>query len=286
MSNIVKSDNSIMELLGGAVNGNAPVDVIEKLLALKKEHDNHIAKQEFFKDLALAKCELPSYIDKDKKVNFKTKNGGMMSYAHESLAGITSEVNPILSRHGLSVIFSVSQEKNITVTLKLCHRLGHIETVSMSGPADDSGNKNALQRYGSTVSYLMRYTMKLALGIATGDKDENDDGRNSVISEKEKKKIFTDAKLAIEVADSREELIGIWNYAEDSGLKGSVLMVQLKALCSARQKQIDGSKKTTKRSDQQEPKPDQKKAPENPAREVPPEPEEPPQGSGINFEGF
>ena len=67
--------------------------------------------KEFFKDLALAKCELPSYIDKDKKVNFKTKNGGMMSYAHESLAGITSEVNPILSRHGLSVIFSVSQEK-------------------------------------------------------------------------------------------------------------------------------------------------------------------------------
>jgi hypothetical protein len=279
MSNIVKSDNSIMELLGGAVNGNAPVDVIEKLLALKKEHDNHIAKQEFFKDLALAKCELPSYIDKDKKVNFKTKNGGMMSYAHESLAGITSEVNPILSRHGLSVIFSVSQEKNITVTLKLCHRLGHIETVSMSGPADDSGNKNALQRYGSTVSYLMRYTMKLALGIATGDKDENDDGRNSVISEKEKKKIFVDAKLAISVAESREELIGIWNHAENNGLKGSVLMVQLKALCTTRQKQID--------DDQQEPKPDQGKAPDEPAREVPPEPEEPPQGDGgVRFEGF
>lgn len=36
----------------------------------------------------------------------------------------------------------------------------------------------------------------------------------------------------------------------------------------------------------QESKPDQKKAPEKPAREVPPEPEEPPQGGGVKLEGF
>jgi hypothetical protein len=43
------------------------------------------------------------------------------------------------------------------------------------GCADATGNKNPVQQIGSTVTYLQRYTLLAATGLATSDSD--DDGR-------------------------------------------------------------------------------------------------------------
>ena len=45
------------------------------------------------------------------------------------------------------------------------------EACSMPGTPDMSGNKNALQQAASAVTYLRRYTLTGALGIATADTD-------------------------------------------------------------------------------------------------------------------
>jgi hypothetical protein len=62
---------------------------------------------------------------------------------------------------------------NVGVTCHITHAQGHRESVSLKGPIDESGNKNRIQAVGSTVSYLERYTLLAALGLATGEDDDD-----------------------------------------------------------------------------------------------------------------
>jgi hypothetical protein len=57
------------------------------------------------------------------------------------------------------------------VTCYLRHVQGHEESVSMGGPPDAGGAKNAIQARASTKSYLERYTLKAICGVAEGGDD-------------------------------------------------------------------------------------------------------------------
>lgn len=255
------SDNGIMSIISNAVSSNASVEVIEKLLSIKIKAEEHYARQAFFKDLALAKSELPSFVARDKTVSFNKT-----TYSHESLASITSQVNPILSKYGLSTVFDISQEgPTISVTCKICHRDGHAEGVKMSGGKDDSGSKNSIQQIGSTVSYLMRYTLKAALGIAAGDKEEDDDGHGSEMSEKDKEKVFNEAKILVPAAKTPEELASIWESARDSGLLGSMMLVHLGKICAEKKAELLAA--GGKVSPPAPPEPPADRAPEPPAQQ-------------------
>ena len=59
----------------------------------------------------------------------------------------------------------------LEVTCTLKHVGGHSESVSMGGPPDAGGAKNALQARASTKSYLERYTLKAICGVAEGGDD-------------------------------------------------------------------------------------------------------------------
>lgn len=58
----------------------------------------------------------------------------------------------------------------------ISHVDGHDESTTMSAEADTSGNKNAIQSRGSSVTYLQRYTLIGALGISTADEDVDGQG--------------------------------------------------------------------------------------------------------------
>ena len=85
-------------------------------------------------------------------------------------------MNPVLAEYGLSYRYRSEQEgASIRVTCVLSHRDGHAEETTLSGGADNTGNKNSIQAIASTLTYLQRYTLKLALGLA--DSGGDDDGR-------------------------------------------------------------------------------------------------------------
>lgn len=50
--------------------------------------------------------------------------------------------------------------------------MGHSEETSLEAPEDHSGNKNNIQAIGSAATYLQRYTLKLALGLASAHDDD------------------------------------------------------------------------------------------------------------------
>ena len=151
-----------------ALNPEADVDKLEKMLAMQERWEANQARKAFYGAMSNFQMELPPIV--------KKKQGHNYQYA--PLCDITAIANPYLNKHGLSYRFEQSHEnKEISVTCVITHVDGHSERTTMQGANDTSGSKNAIQAAGSTVQYLMRYTIIGALGITTADSDS--DGRVS-----------------------------------------------------------------------------------------------------------
>jgi hypothetical protein len=98
---------------------------------------------------------------------------GHNSKKYADFSAIAREVDPILGKYGLTYRFRSDQKDNqISITCRLAHKGGHAEETTLFGPADTSGNKNAIQAIGSTTTYLQRYTLVLMLGLAASNDDD------------------------------------------------------------------------------------------------------------------
>lgn len=161
-----------MEMLGQAVERGASVETLERLMSLNERWEAAQARKAFDEAMAAAKAEIP-VITKNREVDF-TSSKGRTNYKHEDLAGIARIVDPILTSHGLSYRFRTSSLPNepVTVTCIVSHRLGHSEENSLAAGRDETGNKNSIQAVGSTITYLQRYTLKAALGLAASADDD------------------------------------------------------------------------------------------------------------------
>lgn len=161
-----------MEMLGAALERGADLTVLEKLMDLQERHEKSEARKAFDAAMASASAEFPT-IKKTREVDF-TSAKGRTHYKHEDLATIGDAVKPVLSKHGLSYRFRTSAEPNapVIVTCIVSHRLGYFEENTLCAGRDDSGNKNAIQAIGSTLTYLQRMTLKAALGLAAAADDD------------------------------------------------------------------------------------------------------------------
>ena len=59
----------------------------------------------------------------------------------------------------------------MSITCVISHRDGHNEENSLSAGADHSGEKNAIQASGSTLTYLPGLTLMAGLGLAAAHYD-------------------------------------------------------------------------------------------------------------------
>jgi hypothetical protein len=161
-----------MAMLDKAIASGAGIDVLERLMSLQERWQAGEARRSFDEAMAAAKSEIP-VIAKNREVDF-TSGKGRTNYRHEDLAEIARTVDPILSKYGLSYRYKVSSAPNepVTVTCIVSHRSGHSEETTLTAGRDDSGNKNSIQSIGSTVTYLQRYTLKAALGLAASTDDD------------------------------------------------------------------------------------------------------------------
>jgi hypothetical protein len=152
-----------MDMLNRAVASGADIDVLEKLMSLQERWESANARKAFEQALAAAKGEIPIVIRNATGHNEK-------KYA--DFAAIAKAIDPILGRHGLSYRFkTVQTEKSIMVTCVLFGH-GHSEETALSAGADTTGNKNAIQAIGSTLTYLQRYSLVQMLGLAAAKDDD------------------------------------------------------------------------------------------------------------------
>lgn len=155
-----------LDMLNAAVERGADIAVLERLMGLHERFETTQARRAFDNAIACAKAEIAPVVK-----NRPGHNG--RKYA--DFAAVSNAVSPALAKHGLSFRFRTAQtDTRISVTCILSHRDGHSEETTLAGPADTSGSKNAIQAIGSTLSYLQRYSLTQALGLAA---TEDDDGR-------------------------------------------------------------------------------------------------------------
>lgn len=173
-----QSDSRVLMSLieRAATSPEFDVAKLQQLLDLKERWDAGEARKAFVAAMAAFKCNPPQIV-KDKHVSFQTSKG-FTEYDHATLGAMCTAIVKGLSEHGISHSWDVKQtEGRIHVTCVLTHQLGHCEKVGMHSGADDSGGKNSIQAIGSAVTYLQRYTLFSATGLAAMDQD--DDGTGS-----------------------------------------------------------------------------------------------------------
>ena len=167
-----RADITPMEILQQAVAQGADIDKLERLMALEERWRANRARDLYVQAMNRFKAE-PTKILKRKTANVRSDKGSY-SYNYAPLVDVVAAAVGNLSKHGLSHRWEVSQEKNeITVTCVVTHEAGHSERVALSAPPDTSGGKNVIQQIASTVSYLERYTLLAATGLAAADMDDD-----------------------------------------------------------------------------------------------------------------
>jgi|HubBroStandDraft_4_1064222.scaffolds.fasta_scaffold05566_14 hypothetical protein len=172
---------SPVELLRIAVSQNANVDQLTKLMDLQERWERREAKRAYDAAMKAFKAAAPQ-ITKNHQVGFEAKDPskGRTDYKHATLDHVCDALVGALAQHGIYHSWKVTQESQwIHVTCILTHELGHSEETTLMGAPDNTGNKNAIQAVGSTVTYLQRYTLLAACGLATSNSDN--DGRGATL---------------------------------------------------------------------------------------------------------
>lgn len=163
------------QLIALALERQADPEILKKLMDLQERWEAGQARKAYVAAMTAFKQEAPAVLRKNDKVDF-TSARGRTAYNYANLGSIVQEISALLGKHQLSASWSTEQQANrVTVSCHITHVGGHRESVTLNGPIDESGNKNLIQAVGSTVTYLQRYTLLAALGLATIEDD--DDGR-------------------------------------------------------------------------------------------------------------
>ena len=124
--------------------------------------------------VALAKAQGSFEAPKKTKCVVVKGDRGEFTYYYADLADCLGMALPILSKNGLSVMQSVSNNSSgLSVDTTILHESGQYLRGSMSMSIAD-GRMTAAQKIGATITYLRRYHLTAMLGIASEeDSDDN-----------------------------------------------------------------------------------------------------------------
>jgi hypothetical protein len=160
-------------------NPNVDIDKIRQLLEMQERREVNRDKSALRHAMAEFKKNPPQII-KLRMANFEKKDGGgRVSYSYADLEGITSAIQDGLAEHGVTHSWTTAEGQGvISVTCVLKFGMYEEPGVTLTAPPDTSGTKNAIQAKGSTISYLEKYTLLAATGMAAGmpDSDGNGEG--------------------------------------------------------------------------------------------------------------
>ena len=224
------------ELLRIAVQQNASIDQLERLMALQERWNANEAKKAYHEAMAQFHANEIT-ITKDKHVSFKTDKG-TTEYNHATLGNVVKTIKPLLGSYGLSSSWEPARSEGgrVVVTCRVTHKQGHTESVTLDGPLDDSGRKNNLQSLGSTITYLQRYTLLAILGLATEEEDDDGAGSAAYVSEQQ----LADFIAKVNEATTDAGVMLVWQLGRDAlGIAKNVKGVdELRGVVEAKRKAL------------------------------------------------
>lgn len=161
-----------------ASNPNVDIDKLRQLLEMQERWELNRDKSTLRHAMAEFKKSPPEIIkSRVAKVKMKDEKG-TFTYSYADLEIITTAIQDGLAKHGVTHSYSTNDTGAlISVTCILKYGLYEEPGVTLTAGPDMSGTKNALQGKGSTLSYLEKYALLAATGMAAGMPDN--DGQTS-----------------------------------------------------------------------------------------------------------
>ena len=207
MNELQKSDNPTPAmLLQQAIMNKLDINHLERLMKLQEDWEKRQAEKAFKLAFANFQAQKPE-LKKLDVANFQTKNG-QVKYHYNAISNIQKAVDPILGKNGLSYRWEQEQKgEKIKITCIVSHIDGHSESTWIEALSDNTGSKNSIQAIGSTITYLKRYTLEGALGLASGN---DDDGKGNS-ENKDDVEILTKALKELDKVKNKSDLQKIWN---------------------------------------------------------------------------
>lgn len=161
-----------------AQRGDVSIERMQQLFDLQLRWEANEAQKAFNAAFSAFKSEAVRIVK-----NVTVSDGPLKGKKHADLFGVVDVVTPSMSKHGLSHSWKLTRDEptwmEVTCTIK--HVLGHSESFPMGGPPDTGPGRNALQARGSTNTYLERYTLLQAIGMAPTNADNDGNGGSGSI---------------------------------------------------------------------------------------------------------
>jgi hypothetical protein len=169
------SDRSPAGMMMAALQRGVSPEQIGQMMALQERWEAGEARKAYNVAFAAFKAEAVHIVR-----NRAVTAGPLSGKSYAELHSVVDALTPALSKHGLSASWKLTKDDKewMEVTCYLRHSQGHEESVSMGGPPDAGGAKNAIQARASTKTYLERYTLKAICGVAEGGDDNDGAGDN------------------------------------------------------------------------------------------------------------
>lgn len=160
---------SIMGIISQvATNPQCDVEKMQALLQMHHQVQDREATIEFSRAMSAASGEIPQ-VAKNGRVSL----GGKGSYSFTRWEDMDAVIRPILTKHGLRLSFTTrSSESGMkTVIGTITHDNGKSQSAEMDLPLDTGQGRNALQAFGSSLSYGKRYCTEMLLNIVRTNED-------------------------------------------------------------------------------------------------------------------
>lgn len=180
------------------------IDAVSRLLDIRKELKDEWAKEEFNKAMIAFKTACP--VIRKNKIVFE-KDGRKIRYKYADLLSISEQIKKPLEENGLTYNFIPKWENQmIGISCRLTHKSGYVQiTDPFFLPVGSESFMSETQKFGARITFAERYSLLMALGIATADEDTD------AVEEKQKEIKQLEASLVkkIDSAKTVEELTKI-----------------------------------------------------------------------------
>src|SRR5580698_772804 len=158
-----------------ATRSDLNIDVFERLLTARRQEEDRAAERAFNLAMSVAKGELQPVL-KTRDVDYPSKKEGAarVKYRYENFADVAKIVDPVFSAHGLSYRFAIEQQGDLArVTCIVSHSDGYSDRVRLESKVDPgSTGMSMVQALGSVLTYLQRYSLRAAIGLAAAVDDD------------------------------------------------------------------------------------------------------------------
>src|SRR5579884_4210349 len=199
-----------------ALERGAPVDVIERVVALRERLVAASARRAWQQALSRAQAEMP-VISRTRTARIQSARGEY-SYDYTPIEDVVHVAGPVLTRHGFPGHRDYEfGDAAVTATCYLSHGTGHTECATFRCPVITKEGGNAAHAVASARTYAARYAFISVAGIVVGGEDDDAAAQTETQEDREQSERAKTAMLArLMQAQSMEHLRELYRGLERS----------------------------------------------------------------------